>query len=63
MTDRKTDPAQLLKDVGLDWPPELVRAWVDGDKSMHELTASLPHDLPYAAEPGHIFHPTPKTRS
>jgi hypothetical protein len=62
MTERKTDPAQLLKDAGLDWPPELVQAWVEADKAMQEMVGLLPHDLPYPVEPAHVFHPTPKAR-
>jgi len=66
MTDRKSslDPAALLKEMaGLDYPPELVEAWVEAHKLMQEMVAALPHALPYAVEPAHIFHPTPKARS
>ncbi len=58
MTDRKIDPAELLREVaGLDYPPELVRAWVEADKAMREMVQALPHDLPYAVEPAHVFAP------
>ena len=53
---RTIDPAALLREVaGLDYPPELVAAWVDGDKAMREMAQTLPRDLPYAVEPAHVF--------
>jgi hypothetical protein len=62
MTDRTIDAARLLKDAGLDWPPELVQAWTEADKAMQDLVRILPHDLPYAVEPAHVFSPLPKAK-
>ena len=63
MSDTKSaiDAAQLLRErAGLDYPPELVKAWAEADKAMQEMVRVLPHDLPYAVEPAHIFHPRPR---
>ncbi len=60
-TKRSIDAAALLREVaGLDYPPELVAAWIEADTAMQELVRRLPHDLPYAVEPAHVF--TPRVR-
>jgi hypothetical protein len=55
---RTVDATALLREVvGVDWPTELVQAWVEADRAMQELVQVLPHDLPYAVEPAHVFSP------
>jgi hypothetical protein len=62
MTERTIDPAALLGDAGLDWPPELIQAWAEGDKNLRDMAHSMPRDLPYAVEPAHVFRPARKDK-
>ncbi|MBI1779023.1 MAG: hypothetical protein HYR63_27110 [Proteobacteria bacterium] len=55
-TNKAIDAVRLLRErAGLDYSPELAAAWAEADKLMQEMAQSLPHDLPYAVEPAHIF--------